>query len=204
MAETGAGPQEAGAMGLWHRYRLLIIVAAVAIAVIGWLAVSKGMAVKQLEEAAAAEHAELTKQADARHAETMKQVVVQRTEAVKQSLSMFGLPLAWAVRREMMANNLDQVDQYVTDLVKQPGFERVVVAKADGVVAVASDRKQQGAAFGSLYPERYLTAEQISAEETAPGKWLLVVPVMGLNARLGTLAIEYQASATMPATPAKQ
>jgi len=81
----------------------------------------------------------------------------------------------------------------VTDLVKQEGFESVAVAKADGVIAVASDRRQVGAAFGSLYAERYLTAEQITAEETAPGQWLLVVPVMGLNARLGTVAIEYQA-----------
>jgi hypothetical protein len=182
MAETDMGIQEAGAMGLWHRYRLLIIVAAIGVAIIGWLAVSKGVAVRHAEEAAATERAELIKQAEAR-----------QTETLKQSLAMFGVPLAWALRREMMADNLDQVDQYVTDLVKQKGFERVVVAKADGSVAVASDRKQLGTAFSSLYPERYLTAEQISVEETAPGKWLVIVPIMGLNARLGTAAIDYQA-----------
>jgi hypothetical protein len=38
-----------------------------------------------------------------------------------------------------------------------------------------------------------LSAAQIVAEETAPGQWLLVVPVMGLTARLGTVAINYQA-----------
>ena len=34
---------------------------------------------------------------------------------------------------------------------------------------------------------------QCNAEETVPGQWLLVVPVMGLSARLGTVAIDYQA-----------
>jgi hypothetical protein len=81
----------------------------------------------------------------------------------------------------------------VTDLVKLEGVEGVTVAQADGSVAVASDRRHLGAAFGSLYAERYLTEEQITAEETAPGQWLLVVPVMGLNARLGTVAIDYRA-----------
>ncbi|HUX63319.1 hypothetical protein [Sulfuricella sp.] len=185
MAETSMGNQEAGAMGFWHRYRLLIVVVAISVAIIGWLYVSKGMAVRHVEEAAAAQRAELVKQAEAR-----------QTETVRQSLTMFGVPLAWAIRREMMADNLDQVDQSVTDLVKQKGFERVVVAKADGSVMVASDRKHKGAAFSRLYAERYLGAEQISAEETGPGKWLVVVPIMGLNARLGTVAMDYQAPAS--------
>lgn len=184
MAETEMGMQESGAMGVWHRYRLLIIVAAIGLAIIGWLYVSKGMAVRQAEDTAAAQRAEMVKQATAQHAET-----------VKQSLTMFSVPLAWAIRREMMADNLDQVDQYVTDLVKQKGFERMVVAKTDGAVAVASDRKNLGSPFGSLYAERYLTLEQISVEETSPGKWLVIVPILGLNARLGTVAIEYQAPA---------
>ena len=190
MTEKNTGMQEPGAIGLWHRYRVLIVVAAIAVAIIAWLAVSKGVKVKQVEEAAATERATLLQRAAARHAAT-----------VRQSLTLLSVPLAWAIRREMMSENLDQVDQYVTDLVKQKGFERVVVAKIDGTVAVASDRKQLGIAFSSLYPERYLTAEQISAEETAPGKWLVVVPVMGLSARLGTVAIEYQASPSALAQP---
>lgn len=186
MAETGEGMQEDRAVGFWRRYRLLIIVAAVGIAigvaVIGWLAASKGSAVKQAEETAATERAGLVRLAQAQHADT-----------VKQSLIQFGVPLAWAIRREMMAGNLDQVDQYVTDLVKMKGLDQVMVAKADGTIVVASDRKNLGAPFASLYAERYLSADQIVADEPAPGQWLLVVPVMGLNARLGTVVIEYRA-----------
>lgn len=187
MAEVSTETQETGALGFWHRYRALIIMAAIAVALLGWLYVSKGIAVRNVEEAAADQRAELLKQVAARHAET-----------VKQSLVMFSTPFAWAIRREMMANNLDQVDQYVTDLVKLKGFEQVVVAKADGSIAVASDRKNLGTAFSSLYPERYLSLEQISTEETAPGRWQIAIPVMGLNAKFGTIAIDYQAAPSMP------
>ena len=194
MTEIDPNQQASGAPGFWHRYRLPIVVAVIGIAIIGWLYVSNGIAVRQAQDAVtqaqesvAAQRAEWDKQAEARQA-----------AMVKQSLSQFAVPLAWAIRREMMGGNLDQVDQYVTDLVKLEGFEGVTVAKADGSIVVASDRRHLGAAFGSLYAERYLTAEQISAEETAPGQWLLVVPVMGLNTRLGTVAIDYRAPPTAP------
>jgi hypothetical protein len=183
MDEVGVTHQEIGLAGFWARYRLLIIAGVVVLGVIVWLYLSKSMALKRVEEGAAAQRTALLKQVDAR-----------QTDMVKQSLILFSMPLAWAIRREMMADNLDQVDQYVTELVKQKGIELVAVAKADGVIAVASDRKQLGTALGTLYDKRYLSAEQVSVEETAPGQWLMVVPVMGMNARLGTVVVEYRAT----------
>lgn len=194
MTEIDPYEQASGAPGFWHRYRLPIVVAVIGIAIIGWLYVSKGIAVRQAQDAVT----QAQESVAAQRAEWDKQAETRQAAMVKQSLSQFGVPLAWAIRREMMGGNLDQVDQYVTDLVKLDGFEGVTVAKADGSIVVASDRRHLGAAFGSLYAERYLTAEQITADETAPGQWLLVVPVMGLNARLGTVAIDYRAPPTTP------
>lgn len=183
MSEFNLNEQEGGALGFWHRYRLLIIVAVIGVAIIGWLYASRGTAVKQARESAVAERAELLKQAEAQHAAT-----------VKRSLNLFGVPLAWAMRREMMAGNLDQVDQYVSDLVKLDGVREVTVAQADGTIGVASDRRHVGASFGSLYAERYLRADDIVVDEITPGQWLLVTPVMGLSARLGTVVVDYRPS----------
>jgi hypothetical protein len=190
MNESGRAEQEAGMSGFWHRYRLLIVVALIGAAIIGWQVVSKGMAVRQVEQAAAAQRAAWVKEIESREA-----------GMTKQSLQTFAVPLAWAIRRELIAGNLDQVDQYASELVKLGGFEQVVVAKADGVVAVASDRKNLGVAFDSLYPARYLTTDQIDVEETTPGRWQVFVPVMGLNARLGTVAIDYTTQTAAPASP---
>lgn len=181
MSEIRLNEQAGGVVGFWRRYRLLIIVAAVAAGVIGWLYMARQDALKAAQHAAAAERAKAVKQAEAQHATT-----------VKRSLNLLGVPLAWAIRREMLAGNLDQVDQYVSELVKLEGVHEVVVANADGVIAVASDRRHAGAAFTGLYPERYLRADEIVVDEVAAGQWLLVAPLMGLSARLGTVVLGYQ------------
>lgn len=181
MNEVRLNEEEGGVAGFWHRYRLLIIVTVIAAAVIGWLYMARENALKASQEAAAVERANVVKQAEAQHAATLK-----------QSLNLLAVPLAWAIRREMMAGNLDQVDQYVSELVKLEGVHEVVVANADGVVAVASDRRHAGAAFSTLYPERYLSADEIVVDEVAAGRWLLVAPLMGLSGRLGTLVLGYQ------------
>ena len=135
-----------------------------------------------------------------------EQFVAQKAELVRKSaslyvqdkkdaLSLFSVPLAWAVRREMISGNLDQIDQYFTELVKVKGFTRIVLAKADGVVALSSDRKFLDTKFDSIYPAEHLTAEQTQILESAPDQYLLVVPIMGLNKRLGTLVISYTAEA---------
>lgn len=182
-------PPTTGTSRIWQRHRLVIIVVAIAIALVAWFYISKELAIERAQQTAATSRAQWVTQADAREA-----------DLVKQSLGQFGVPLAWAIRREMMAGNLDQVDQYVTDLIKLPGIEGATVARADGTVLVASDRGRVGAAFGSLYGPQRLATAQISVEQTAPGRWLLVVPVMGLNARLGTVAVDYR---TPPSTPAR-
>ena len=181
MAENTIAGVKGTALGYFQNNRVLVITVSILVIIIVWLFISSGIKVRNVEQAAAVKTAEVIQKSEALQSET-----------VKQSLSMFGMPLAWAVRREMMASNMAQVDQYVTDLVKQKGFQQVVVAKEDGKIAVASDRKHIGAAFSTLYPANYLSAEKITVEDKGAGKWLLVIPVMGLNARLGVVAMEYQ------------
>ena len=181
MSENNMGNTKGAAKGIFQRNRVLVVVVVISLLIIGWMYISSSLNMRNVEQAAEARLAALVKQSEAR-----------QTETVRQSLTMLGIPMAWAIRREMMANNLDQVDQYVLDLVKQKGFEQIVVAKADGKIALASDRKNLGADFSSLYASSYLTAEKITVEEKAQGKWLLVVPIMGLSERLGTVAVDYQ------------
>lgn len=181
MSEVRLNQQESGVAGFWHRYRLLIIVAVAAAAVIGWLYSAKENALEAVQGAAAAERANVARQAEVQHAATLK-----------QSLGLLGVPLAWALRRELMAGNLDQIDQYVGELVRLEGIHEVVVADTDGVITVASDRRHAGAAFTSLYPERYLSTDEIVVDEVAAGHWLLVAPLMGLSGRLGTVVLGYQ------------
>jgi hypothetical protein len=186
MSATDRNPQQAGTPGVRHRVRLPIIivallVAAIGAAIIGGLYQALGGARQQAQRVAATERAALLKQADAQHANT-----------VKQSLNLFGVPLAWAMGREIAADNWEQVDRYVSELVKLEGVEEVAVARSDGAIAAASDPRHVGVAFSSLYAERYLAADEVVADEITPGQWLLVTPVQDLGTRLGTVVVAYR------------
>ena len=124
--------------------------------------------------------------------EQARQLVDRRS---LEEMQRFCIPLAWAVRREVMANNLDQVDQYFTELVQQPGFKSAVLAKPDGKIVVASDRKHLADAFSSLYPAEYLQASDIKVEQTPGGNLRAIIPIMGLNQHLGTVVLEYASPA---------
>lgn len=116
-----------------------------------------------------------------------------------ESLKRFSTPLAWAIRRELMVSNLDQVDQYLTELVQMPGFQSAVLATPDDKVIVASDRKQLAQPFSAIYPGAYLQAKEVKVEPATDGGLRTIIPIMGLNQQLGTLVVEYVA----PAYPLK-
>jgi len=142
--------------------------------------------------------------------EVQTQSVQERTELIErarqldarddvESLKRLSTPLAWAIRRELMASNLDQVDQYLSELVQMPGFESAVLANPEDKVMVATDRKNLAEPFSTLYPAQYLQAKEVRIEPASAGSLRAIIPVMGLNQQLGTLVVEY----TSPAFPLK-
>lgn len=155
---------------------LAAVLVAVAVGMYAWEVSAVGAVEERMNQA----RSELLQQA--------RQLDAQRSQ---EALGRFSTPLAWAVRREVMAANLDQVDQYVTDLVQLPGFKSAVLAQPDGKIVVASDRSKLAAPFSSLYPEQYLQAAEIRIEPAAGDQLRAVIPIMGLNQRLGTLVLDY-------------
>jgi hypothetical protein len=134
----------------------------------------------QVEAQQAEANAQLTKQA--------KQLDDRRAE---EALRLFSIPFAWAIRRELIADNLNQVDQYFGQLVQIRGFESAVLAKPDGKVAVASDRKKLVENFSSLYPEVDLKSNEIAVEKASDGIFRAIIPILGLNKHQGVVVLEY-------------
>lgn len=138
-------------------------------------------------------------EAEARQAQARAELIAQATRIdagkTEESLRRFSIPVAWVIRREAMAGNLDQIDQYFTDLVQMPGMQAAVLAKPDGKILVASDRKKLAEPFANLYPAEYLQASEIRVERAANGSLRAIIPILGLNQHLGTLVLEYLAPA---------
>lgn len=171
-------PARPTGMSVCRKVQLGLAAALVAVAVgmYGWKVAAVGTVEKQAAEA----RAQLLEQ--------VRQHDIQRAEA---ALHRFSTPLAWAIRREVMAGNLDQVDQYFVDLVRLEGFQSAILATPEGKIIVASDRKLLAVEFSTLYPAQYLQAGDIRIERAADGKLRAIIPIMGLSQHLSTLVLEY-------------
>lgn len=164
---------------LWVSLALLVLWALS----FGW----QSLAQQRLQAKLESDRVAMTAQFEQDRQALVAQLRTRAGEASAASLHEFGMALAWAVRGEMIRNNLDQVDQFFTELVKLPGIERVLLAGADGTVRVATDRRHLGVEASTLVPPEALALPQVTVRSEADGTLLLMVPVMGLNDRLGTV-----------------
>ncbi|MDP2431308.1 MAG: hypothetical protein Q8O33_04705 [Pseudomonadota bacterium] len=182
---TETAPAKATGMDGNRKIMLILVIALVLVAAImhGWRVIT----VASLENKLAA--------AESKQLQARDQLIEQARQLDAQhgaeSLRRFSVPVAWVIRREVMAANLDQVDQYFTDLVQMQGFQAALLTRPDGKVLVASDRKKLAEPFANLYPAQYLEASEIKVERAANGNLLTIIPIMGLNQLLGTVVLEY-------------
>ncbi len=176
-----------------------VIVGLVAVLAVGGMAVWKSMALSSLEEELTAEKNQAVQQAQAETTKAKEEAKAALLAARKESLLLFARPLAWALRDLVTADNQKQIDDYIADLIKQPGFDRIVLARVDGSIALASDRKMIDAKLDTVYPAAVQEAQAPMVLDSEGGKTILVVPIMGMTEKMAVLALTYDPTA--PATP---
>jgi hypothetical protein len=104
----------------------------------------------------------------------------------------FGQVLSWAVRGELIRNNVDQIDQYLSEIVKMKDTERVVLIGDDGQLLVSTDKRLEETKGVELFPKEILNLQKITVKSDVDGKKILVVPVMGLNKKIATVVVSYK------------
>lgn len=191
--ETTPTPEKASGMDINRKIMLALV--AVLIVVIVAMLVWKAAAVNSVEKKLVQVQTERVQD----RANLIEQARQLDARYDVESLKRFSTPLAWAIRRELMASNLDQIDQYLTELVQMAGFRSAVLANPEDKVIVASDRKMLAQAFSAVYPGEYLQAKEVRVEPSTNGGLRAIIPIMGLNQQLGTLIVEF----TSPAYPLK-
>ena len=168
---------------LWVSLLLALLLVIVFI----WSRVLLGAAEARLEN----ERQEMTRKFESDRAALLARLQDFAVRQDDESQRRLGLALAWAVRGELIRNNLDQVDQFFNEMVRMARVERVVLAGPDGKLLLSSDKRYQGGDFSTLYPAELLATPQVAVLAGAERKKRVVVPVMGLTARLGTVVMDY-------------
>jgi hypothetical protein len=167
---------------LWVSLLLLLVAALI----FAW----KQVALDRMESRFEEEKQQLAEQYETGKSTLMRQAGAALSKNSEAAHRLFGNALAWAIRGELIRNNLDQIDQYFSELVKVERIHLVALASQEGKVLVASDKKLQNAEFGQIFPAELLNETQVSIHPQGEDR-LLVLPVMGLNTRLGTAVLRY-------------
>ncbi|MDR2009488.1 MAG: hypothetical protein LBQ22_03295 [Bacteroidales bacterium] len=106
-----------------------------------------------------------------------------RETSVKQTMLAF----SWAVRSEMIRNNLDQVDQFFTSFIRESQVLKILlVDPSTQKVLLSTDKKDEGIEFpGAGFISDNITIQDNETYIRA------IAPVSGLNGRLGILIIDF-------------
>lgn len=157
------------------------------LAVIGILAVSSVVLAVWLAIAAHNAHSRLESQ--------RASLVQSGTDAMgAQSaalLKLSALPLGWAMRAALLKDDFHTVDTYLQHMIRQPHVTGAALIGPDGRVRLAGNRKLEKMAVAEALPGVSIAAEQ-PAVVTMGADVRVVVPVMGLDRRLGTLVLGYE------------
>jgi hypothetical protein len=95
--------------------------------------------------------------------------------------------LTWAVRSEMTRDNLEQVNTYFIQLIKEPSMESIqLINHSTGEVLLSTNKKDEGKIItddfilGAKAPQSIIKEDKIQS----------AAPVFGLSQQLGVLVIE--------------
>jgi hypothetical protein len=123
----------------------------------------------------------------------------------RDMLRLSARPYAWAIRSEMLKGNLNQIDDYLRQFVREPGVRSLVLIGKDGKVLLASDRKLETQSADALASKAIRTATEVVIEE--PGDFIRMgVPIMGFDERMAILVVDYAPPAAVEeaAVPAEK
>lgn len=126
----------------------------------------------------------------------------QRTEMVEERqkaldaqtrtmLQLTALPLAWAVRGEMMRGNLSQVEDYFREFVREEGVLSIFLIDKENIIVLATNRKLETQSANQVVSQTIQEAESVLIEKS-DSIMRLGVPIMGFNEKLGILVVDYE------------
>lgn len=132
------------------------------------------------------------KEENAKQQEATKQQANEMiASANTRYLKLLAKPYVWAIRAEMMKGNVEAVNLYAIDMVKEKNFRTITVVDDKGTVISSTDKKLEGKPYTYMGEASHLNADSTIVDKQGDDVFNVVSPVMGFNKRMGTLVITY-------------
>lgn len=187
-----AEPPPAASAGMLSR-RIPLWVALVLLVLLIIAFAARTLAVRDAERALETQRTELTRKFEAEKAGLETRAQERVATQTGNAYRLFGKALAWAVRSSMMRGNMDEIDQYFTALVQNERVKLAVLVGPEGKILLASDRQYQGTDFSQHFAATLLEPNEVTLSQEGDVH-RLVLPIVGLTSRLGTVLVVYAGS----------
>ena len=131
-----------------------------------------------------------------------KNQLVNNYELEIDSLNIANIELtvktfSWAVRSELMRENMDQVNQLMNTFVQEPNIQNVkLIDQEDARIVISTNKKEEGQEI--VNKELLSTDSSTTFKDTSLIR--IVTPIMGLNKKLGLLVVEVEGFKKLEAT----
>lgn len=116
---------------------------------------------------------------------------VQLMENNTELLKLLAKPLVWSIRSEMLRGNLEQVNIYTNDMVKEKNFHFIYLISPGDSILISTDKKFEGQNAKGMFEENLLKTDSVIAVNNDDKKITVFAPVMGYDSRLATLVFSY-------------
>lgn len=119
--------------------------------------------------------------------------VAQLRQNNETMLKLMAKPLVWSIRAEMLRGNMEQVNIFTSDLVKEKNFQFIYMIDPEGKIIVSTDKKLEGQLAGSMFESSLLQTDSVVVVNKDDGMLTLAAPVMGFDKQLAVIVLEYAA-----------
>lgn len=183
LVEKTSGSEDPTNGHITIRKKILIIIAGIGFLLLAGIWVWKYVEINQLN-----------KQAEEKQRALKNEASTQLMQSHKAHLILLAKPFVWALRTELLNKNLNQVNLYLNDMVKEKGMLRIIIAGPDETIIASTNKKDEGQPFTSTGNDTTQTVDEVIVKQAKDGTLVMTSPIMGFNKRLGTLLIKYSAS----------
>jgi hypothetical protein len=127
-----------------------------------------------------------------KQAALLQQVQTDYMASQRASFKAMAKAYVWAVRKEMLSGNLEQMNQYGNEMVKEKNFVYIMVADPGGKILASTDKKYQDKNLGVLVKNpAVFNTDSMLVLAHADSVTEIAAPVMGLDKKLGIVYIKY-------------
>lgn len=105
-------------------------------------------------------------------------------------LKLVTMPFVWSIRAEMLRDNMEQVNTYTKEMVRERNFQFIHIIDPAGKIIISTDKKLEGQSAADMFEPSVLQTDSIIVVRKDD---LLTVaaPVMGYDKKLGVLIMNY-------------